>query len=857
MYVFQKIVYLRQLGYNGSMDKLMLLDGNSIFNRAYYALPVLNDKGGKNINAVYGFMNILVKAMTELNPTHIAVAFDKRGHNFRKDIYQGYKATRRPMPDDMARQMPVLQELLADMKIKTVDSAGVEADDIIGTLTKRFGVPTLIITGDKDMFQLVDEKTTVLLTKRGVSETEAVTPALLLENYGLKAEQVVEYKALRGDASDNIPGVKGIGEKGAVSLLLEYGTVDNIYAHIDEIKGALRTKLVEGKQSAYMSRELATIRTDADIPCRFEECERPKVYGAEVKKTFEWLEFRSLLKRLPVVGDVREQKLETEVIKITDTEELRQLARRSCDEVAVLIDENIYVSFEDGKEYEIPITHNFLDGIRYPEALEALKPLFGGEGGKIVYDSKSMKHALDEFGITLSNVKWDISIMQYLVEYRAFKELKALVERYEVAPHACGLRQLKEILAAQMEEAGVVRLYHEIEMPLAEVLFEMEKTGVAADTEVLNRLGAEYTAEIESVSEEIYSLAGERFNISSSMQLSRILFEKLGLPTYKKTKKGFSTDTEVLNKLMNLHPLVPLVLKYRQVTKLNSTYIEGIRPYVRDGVIHTKYNQTLTSTGRLSSSEPNLQNIPVRDEAGKEIRRMFVPQQDVLISADYSQIELRLLADFSRDASLIDAFNRGEDIHAIVAAEIFGIPKELVTANMRRNAKVVNFGIIYGMSDFGLSESIGVSVAKAREYIKTYYERYPTIKNYLNGNVEQARKTGYVTTITGRRRQIPEINSSNFQLRSFGERAAMNMPLQGSAADIIKLAMIRVNNLLVSGGYKSKLIMQIHDELIVDAAADEVDEVAALLKKEMEAVYVSEVRLDVNVSFGNNLFEAK
>ena len=830
----------------------MLLDGNSIFNRAYYALPVLNDKGGKNINAVYGFMNILVKAMTELNPTHIAVAFDKRGHNFRKDIYQGYKATRRPMPDDMARQMPVLQELLADMKIKTVDSAGVEADDIIGTLTKRFGVPTLIITGDKDMFQLVDEKTTVLLTKRGVSETEAVTPALLLENYGLKAEQVVEYKALRGDASDNIPGVKGIGEKGAVSLLLEYGTVDNIYAHIDEIKGALRTKLVEGKQSAYMSRELATIRTDADIPCRFEECERPKVYGAEVKKTFEWLEFRSLLKRLPVVGDVREQKLETEVIKITDTEELRQLARRSCDEVAVLIDENIYVSFEDGKEYEIPITHNFLDGIRYPEALEALKPLFGGEGGKIVYDSKSMKHALDEFGITLSNVKWDISIMQYLVEYRAFKELKALVERYEVAPHACGLRQLKEILAAQMEEAGVVRLYHEIEMPLAEVLFEMEKTGVAADTEVLNRLGAEYTAEIESVSEEIYSLAGERFNISSSMQLSRILFEKLGLPTYKKTKKGFSTDTEVLNKLMNLHPLVPLVLKYRQVTKLNSTYIEGIRPYVRDGVIHTKYNQTLTSTGRLSSSEPNLQNIPVRDEAGKEIRRMFVPQQDVLISADYSQIELRLLADFSRDASLIDAFNRGEDIHAIVAAEIFGIPKELVTANMRRNAKVVNFGIIYGMSDFGLSESIGVSVAKAREYIKTYYERYPTIKNYLNGNVEQARKTGYVTTITGRRRQIPEINSSNFQLRSFGERAAMNMPLQGSAADIIKLAMIRVNNLLVSGGYKSKLIMQIHDELIVEAPENEKKQAAQILKSCMENAFPLDVPLTVDMTEGKS-----
>ena len=833
----------------------MLLDGNSIFNRAYYALPVLNDKGGKNINAVYGFMNILVKAMTELNPTHIAVAFDKRGHNFRKDIYQGYKATRRPMPDDMARQMPVLQELLADMKIKTVDSAGVEADDIIGTLTKRFGVPTLIITGDKDMFQLVDEKTTVLLTKRGVSETEAVTPALLLENYGLKAEQVVEYKALRGDASDNIPGVKGIGEKGAVSLLLEYGTVDNIYAHIDEIKGALRTKLVEGKQSAYMSRELATIRTDADIPCRFEECERPKVYGAEVKKTFEWLEFRSLLKRIPVVGDVREKKLETEVIKITDTEELRRLARRSCDEVAVLIDENIYVSFEDGKEYEIPITHNFLDGIRYPEALEALKPLFGGEGGKIVYDSKSMKHALDEFGITLSNVKWDISIMQYLVEYRAFKELKALVERYEVAPHACGLRQLKEILAAQMEEAGVVRLYHEIEMPLAEVLFEMEKTGVAADTEVLNRLGAEYTAEIESVSEEIYSLAGERFNISSSMQLSRILFEKLGLPTYKKTKKGFSTDTEVLNKLMNLHPLVPLVLKYRQVTKLNSTYIEGIRPYVRDGVIHTKYNQTLTSTGRLSSSEPNLQNIPVRDEAGKEIRRMFVPQQDVLISADYSQIELRLLADFSRDASLIDAFNRGEDIHAIVAAEIFGIPKELVTANMRRNAKVVNFGIIYGISGYGLAENLSIPQYMAKEFIANYFTMHPKVREFMDKNVEDARARGYSLTMSGRRRNLPDLKASNYMVRSAAERMAMNTPLQGSAADIIKIAMINVEKRLEN--MKSKMILQIHDELIIEATKDEEEEVKKILSYEMEHAVSLSVPLVAEATSADNWGDLK
>lgn len=839
------------------MKKLMLLDGNSIFNRAYYALPVLNDKSGVNINAVYGFINILIKALTEINPTHVAVAFDKHGHNFRKDIFEGYKATRKPMPEDMARQMPILQNLLREMKIKTVEKAGVEADDIIGTLTRRFDVETVIITGDKDLFQLVDQNTTVMLTKKGISDTEIVTPAMLLENYGLRAEQVVEFKGLRGDTSDNIPGVKGIGEKGAVTLLAEYGTIDNVYAHIQDIKGATKVKLEEGKESAYMSRELAKIKTDSDISCDLDECTRPEVYGAEVKKSFEWMEFRSLLKRLPIEGSLSDNKKEVEVTKITEISELKKLNEKSAEEVALYFDENIFLSFEDGKEYEVEITHNFLEGICFSDAIEALKPVLSGEGGKIVYDSKSIKHTLSEFNAELKNVAWDISIMQYLVEYRAFKDLKSLVDRYEVSPHACGLRQLKDILVAQMEDAGVIRLYNEIEMPLAEVLFEMEENGVAVDAEVLNKLGAEYTAETESVSEEIFALVGERFNIASSIQLGRILFEKLNLPTFKKTKRGFSTDNEVLTKLKDMHPIVPLILKYRQVTKLNSTYVEGIRPYVKEGFIHTTYNQTLTSTGRLSSSEPNLQNIPVRDEMGKEIRRMFVPRLDYLISADYSQIELRLLADFSKDSSLVEAFNKGEDIHTTVAAEIFGIPAGLVNANMRRMAKVVNFGIIYGMSDFGLSESIGVSVAKAREYIKTYYERYPTIKNYLHGNVEQARKTGYVTTISGRRRQIPEINSSNFQLRSFGERAAMNMPLQGSAADIIKMAMIRVNDCLLKGGYKSRLIMQIHDELIVDAAADEMESIVSLLKREMESVYVSEVRLDVNVSVGKNLYEAK
>lgn len=839
------------------MKKLMLLDGNSIFNRAYYALPVLNDKSGVNINAVYGFINILIKALTEINPTHVAVAFDKHGHNFRKDIFEGYKATRKPMPEDMARQMPILQNLLREMKIKTVEKAGVEADDIIGTLTRRFDVETVIITGDKDLFQLVDQNTTVMLTKKGISDTEIVTPAMLLENYGLRAEQVVEFKGLRGDTSDNIPGVKGIGEKGAVTLLAEYGTIDNVYAHIQDIKGATKVKLEEGKESAYMSRELAKIKTDSDISCDLDECTRPEVYGAEVKKSFEWMEFRSLLKRLPIEGSLSDNKKEVEVTKITEISELKKLNEKSAEEVALYFDENIFLSFEDGKEYEVEITHNFLEGICFSDAIEALKPVLSGEGGKIVYDSKSIKHTLSEFNAELKNVAWDISIMQYLVEYRAFKDLKSLVDRYEVSPHACGLRQLKDILVAQMEDAGVIRLYNEIEMPLAEVLFEMEENGVAVDAEVLNKLGAEYTAETESVSEEIFALVGERFNIASSIQLGRILFEKLNLPTFKKTKRGFSTDNEVLTKLKDMHPIVPLILKFRQVTKLNSTYVEGIRPYVKEGFIHTTYNQTLTSTGRLSSSEPNLQNIPVRDEMGKEIRRMFVPRLDYLISADYSQIELRLLADFSKDSSLVEAFNKGEDIHTTVAAEIFGIPAGLVNANMRRMAKVVNFGIIYGMSDFGLSESIGVSVAKAREYIKTYYERYPTIKNYLHGNVEQARKTGYVTTISGRRRQIPEINSSNFQLRSFGERAAMNMPLQGSAADIIKMAMIRVNDCLLKGGYKSRLIMQIHDELIVDAAADEMESIVSLLKREMESVYVSEVRLDVNVSVGKNLYEAK
>ncbi|MDD4832698.1 MAG: DNA polymerase, partial [Clostridia bacterium] len=513
--------------------------------------------------------------------------------------------------------------------------------------------------------------------------------------------------------------------------------------------------------------------------------------------------------------------------------------------------------FTDGVMYEIEISDNFLDGINFADALSVIKPLLESETEKCVYDAKALKHLLDQYNIALNNVKWDVSIMQYLVEYRAFKNFETLTESYSVSVDAFGLSQVKDILEKNLKKTGTQKLYFDIELPLMQVLYEMENEGVAVDTDFLDNLHSQYVEKINELTKQVYFLAGEEFNILSTKQLSEILFTKLKLPHYKKTKTGYSTDNDVLEKLADEHPIVSLIVQIRRFSKLNGTYVEGLKPLVKNGLLHTTYNQTLTTTGRLSSSEPNLQNIPIRNADGRELRKMFVPKYDLLVSADYSQIELRLLAQFSGDKNLRDAFNTDKDIHTEVAADIFGVPSEMVTANMRRAAKAVNFGIIYGISDFGLSQNIGISQSKAREYIKKYFERYPTIKAYLDNSVEQAKRDGFITTIAGRRRFIPELKSTNYQLRMFGERAAMNMPLQGSSADIIKIAMINVVNKMKQHGLKSKLIMQVHDELIIDTYADEISEVENILKNEMENAVKLDVKLTVNIEKGGNLFESK
>ena len=841
-------------------DKYLFIDGNSLLNRAYYALPVLNSSEGQNVNAVYGFLNIMLKAIDEQSPTKVVVAFDMRGKNFRKELYPEYKANRKGMPDDLAQQMPVLQGLLSDMQIRYVQKAGVEADDIIGTLCKRFGGKNVVVTGDRDLLQLVSDDTTVLLTQKGVSEVQTVTIDNIDEEIGLTPRQIVEYKAIRGDASDNIPGVVGIGEKGALNLLAQYGDVDGVYAAIDKIKGSLQQKLIAGKDMAYLSRRLATIDTDAAVECDANECGLP-VFGDAAHKRMVELEFRSIIKRLDFSA-AKEQvlpKLETTVVEITSRDELENFVKQAMtkSQLALYVDEGVYLATDEKTEYKVVFSDNFLSGLRFDSALNTLKPLFESDIPKTVYNGKSLNRYLDDFGLRVNAIKHDVDLLQYLAEHRSYKTLQELKQVHGQTTFAAGLFVMRDFYLDKIKEANVQKLYYDVELPLSEVLFQTEKEGVKTDESVLDALSAEFVAETEKLKAAVYEMAGETFNVLSPKQLSVVLYEKLGLPKGKKTKLGYSTDNDALEKISDRHPIASLILKIRQYSKLNGTYVEGVKPFIKNGIIHTHFNQTQTATGRLSSSDPNMQNIPVRDELGKEIRKAFVPKRDLLISADYSQIELRLLAYFSKDKNLIESFKNHEDIHRTVAAEIFGIPQEMVTASMRRTAKAVNFGIIYGISEYGLSKNVGCSVAKAREYIAKYFQRYPSIGEYLESSKTKVKADGYVTTILGRRRYIAEINSSNAALRAFGERAAMNMPLQGSAADLMKIAMINVFNRLNKEGLKSKIIMQIHDELIVDAFNDEAEEVKKVLKEEMENAIVTEVPFDVNIECGANLYETK
>lgn len=841
-------------------EKLLLIDGNSIVNRAYFAMPALNDKSGSNVNAVYGFVNILIKALSEYKPDKLVVAFDKRGHNFRKDLYPEYKANRTGMPDDLARQMPILHELLNKLRVKIVEQAGVEADDIIGTLAASFDGDSYVVSGDRDMFQLVSDKVTVLFTKRGVSDVEMITPQTLRENYRLTPRQVIEYKALRGDTSDNIPGVKGVGEKTAMQLLEKYGDIDELYKRVDEEKGALKVKLIENRESAFLSRKLATIVTSAEIDTDLSDVGVYE-FSQEAQDCLTQLQFTSTIEKLAEHGGASfYSKVEVESVEVSTMDMLASAVaemQKSPLFAFVLGEGEMFLASSNDKQYRVIWSDNFLDELNEQTVFDAVKPLLSSDADKITYDVKALRHKLAAVELDIVGVKYDLCLMQYLVEYRSYKDLASLVKAHGYAEPGAGAFAVAGILDGQLREHDVAHLYYDVELPLSDLLYRMEREGVAVDMELLDVMSKDFRAKLDSITQEIWELAGEKFNVNSPMQLSNVLFDKLQLPHGKKTHRAYyTTNNEVLESIVDKHPIVSKILEQRKFAKILNTYVDGLKPFVKRNLVHTTFNQTLTSTGRLSSSDPNLQNIPIRNDLGKEIRKLFRSKYGVFVGADYSQIELRLLAAFSQDENLLNCFKNGQDIHATVASELLGIPVEMVSKDMRRTAKAVNFGIIYGISDYGLSQNAGISLARAREYIRLYFERFPKIKAYLDGSVEQARAKGYVSTITGRSRQIPEIKSSNYNLRSFGERAAMNMPLQGSAADVMKIAMLKVDEGIKKAGLKSKIVLQIHDELIVDCYLDEAEQVKKIVKEQMEKAVSLACPLTVETEEGATLYEA-
>ena len=847
------------------MQTLVLLDSNSLINRAFYALPPLTNRQGQQTGAIFGFVNMFLKLVDKYKPDYVVAAFDRKAPTFRKKMYEGYKATRKPMPEELACQLEPLKRLLRAMKVQIAEIDGFEADDILGTLSKRSKCKTYIVTGDRDSLQLIDEKTTVLLTKKGISEIVEYDEARLKED-GFTPSQIIDLKSLMGDSSDNIPGVAGIGEGTATKLLAEYGTLDNVYAHIDETKGALNRKLTEGKESAYLSYKLATIDRDCPIETVPEDMTFTETYDSEVRDILLEFEFGKIADRLNF--GQKETKAETLAVKTqtADSEAALLDALAKIKESGLLafdISQRIFVGGY-GVSYEVTISDNLLgEGVDYNAFIRALEPLICDEDvRKLCFDKKTYMHLLEPYGVVMKGVCDDVMLKAYLCDSnRNYKSLSALATAYGVNTDdgAAALVALEDILDSEMREKEQEKLYKELELPLVDVLYFMEKEGFKVDRKYLDELNGELTSETEKLAAEITDLAGEPFNINSTQQLAKILFEKLGLKHGKKTKTGYSTNVEVLESLRNEHPIIPAILQYRELVKLKSTYLDGMLPLIdKNGRIHTVFKQAVTATGRLSSTEPNLQNIPIRKESGKRIRKMFVPADgNVLVCGDYSQIELRLMAHMSGDKAMIDAFNGGEDFHRSTAARLFGVPFEEVTQDMRRSAKAVNFGIIYGISDFGLSEDLGISVYEARRYMQNYFATYPGVKRFMDDCVAFAKENGYVKTLYGRKRYIPELQASVYATRAFGERVAMNMPLQGTASDIIKAAMIEVDKKLAEGGYKAKLIMQVHDELIVDCPLSEKDNVEKLLKTCMQNVAELSVPLIADVGSGENWLEAK
>ena len=879
--------------------RLIIIDGNSIINRAFYALPDMSNSEGLKTNAIFGFVRMMFKIIEDYQPTHMSVAFDKKAPTFRHKQYADYKAGRKKMPDELAQQLQPLKDLLDKFNINRLELEGYEADDLIGTVA-RLGeendFKVYIVTGDKDAIQLASHKTTTLITKKGVGEVEEYNYDSVLERYEMTPTQFIDLKGLMGDKSDNIPGVPGVGEKTGIKLLKQYSTIENLIEHTDELKGSIKKKIEENKDLALMSKELATIITNVPIEVKLEDLEYGDYNKDDVVEKFKEFGFTSLItKLLDIEGGETTIKEEID-LKIEHLDNVEDFIKKAEENKKVIID----VIGKEGNILDKRVLYVFLslDGneIYYvnEDELRQIKTLLSNpEIKKHGYDLKEDYILLKPYEIELNSMDFDITIAEYLIDSKSSTsyECSAIAMKYltrkikskeDLLGKGAKAKKFDEIefdelsvyigdilntvngvypkMEENLKETEMDGLFYHVEMPLVEVLGSMEYIGMKVDKDQLNELKEKFTTIINELENEIFELAGEPFNINSPKQLGVVLFEKLGLPVIKKTKTGYSTNAEVLEKLRDKHEIIDKITEYRQIVKLNSTYVEGLLKIInpKTGRIHSSFNQTITTTGRISSTEPNMQNIPVKTEMGRDIRKVFVADDNCkLVDADYSQVELRVLAHMSGDENMIDAFKHGEDIHSKTASQIFDVDIKDVTSKQRIEAKAINFGIIYGKTDFGLSQDLNIPVATAKAYIDSYFNKYPKIKEFMDEAVESATETGYATTILNRRRYIPEIKASNFIVRNQGKRFAMNAPIQGSAADIIKVAMVNVYNRLKENNMKSRLILQVHDELIVEAVDEELEMAEKIVREEMENAQSMDVKLDVDLNTGDSWYETK
>ena len=884
------------------MDKrLIIIDGNSIINRAFYALPDMTNSEGLHTNAVYGFTRMLFKIIDDYKPTHISVAFDKKAPTFRHKEYADYKAGRKKMPDELGQQLQPLKELLDTFNIHRMEMAGYEADDLIGTVAKMGednDFEVYIVTGDKDAIQLASNKTTTLITKKGVGEVEEYNYDSVVERYEMTPTQFIDLKGLMGDKSDNIPGVPGIGEKTGIKLIKEFSSIENIIENIDQLKGSVKKKIEENKEQAIFSKKLATIIRDVPIEISLDELSYGDYDKKAVIEEFKKFGFTTLIKQVLAMDDIEgestvEEKIELKISHLDnvlefkkEVEKTNKLFIKTVSKVGNILEQNLMYVFLSADGENIYYIND--------EELELIKDIISNEEiKKIGYNLKDDYLAFKPYNMEINNMFFDIAIGEYLIDSKsstsyecsdiAMKYLtKKIKSQEELLGKGAKAKKFSDLSLEELstyfgeilntvynvypmmektfKDMDMEYLFYDVEMPLVEVLGSMEYCGMAVDKNQLNELGNKFKEIISNLEEEIFSLAGEKFNINSPKQLGVILFEKLELPVIKKTKTGYSTSADVLEKLRDKHEIIDKITEYRQIVKLNSTYVEGLLGIINpiSGRIHSSFNQTITTTGRISSTEPNLQNIPVKTEMGREIRKVFIADEhSKLVDADYSQVELRVLAHMSGDKHMIEAFQNDIDIHSKTASQIFGVDVNDVSSKQRSEAKAINFGIVYGKTDFGLSQDLNIPVPQAKAYIESYFANYDKIKVFMDDAIKNATDNGYALTIFNRRRYIPEINSSNFMVRNQGKRFAMNAPIQGSAADIIKIAMVNVFTRLKDENLKSRLILQVHDELIVEAVEEELDKVCNIVKEEMESAVNLQVHLDVDLNVGDSWFETK